>query len=73
MMPPTTTLLMISSVMIARIGLKSMPPKLRQDAAEEAQERFADVAQEADHGVDGPRVGGAQAGGEEQLDHDVQR
>src|SRR5579862_3363374 len=42
-----------------------------QQAAEDAQVRFADVAQEAEDRVGGARVGRAQTGSEEELDDDV--
>src|SRR6266581_2891010 len=44
----------------------------RDQAPEDAQERFADVAQEREHLVERARVGQAESDCEQQLDDDVQ-
>ena len=72
MMPWTTTLLTISSTMIATIGLKSMPPIGGQHAPEDAQERLADVAQEVEDRVRSCASRAGAAGAEEQLHDDVE-
>ena len=52
------------TTMIAIIGLRSRPPKDGRIAAEDAQQRLGDVAQEAEDGVAPARVGDPQADAE---------
>src|SRR5947209_3187972 len=47
------------------------PPERRQDAAEDAQVRFDDVAQEPQHRIERARVRRPQARGEKQLHDDI--